>query len=107
MNSDLAAAIKRACSPSSFYWAFLGVSRQDASEEREVEIRINAATETVSTLEQPPGWTLERRDASLGAVFLRRKQRLTRQAVRGLIRDAITLAHEAGGTFQSWAHEPF
>ena len=107
MNSDLAAAIERACRPSSFYWAFLDVSGQDAREEREVEIRINATIETVGALEPPHGWTIARRDTALGAVFLRRKQRLTRQAVRDLIRDAILLAHEVDGRFQSWAHEPF
>jgi hypothetical protein len=107
MNSDLAIAIERACDPKSIYWAFLDVRGRDADKQHEVEIRINATTESVGTFEPPTGWTIARRDIALGAVFLRRKQRLTRRAVHELIRDAILLAHETGGRFQSWAHEPF
>jgi hypothetical protein len=107
MNGDLAAIIEHACGPNSIYWAFLDVSKQDPREDREVEIRINVTGETAAKLKPPSGWTIARRDTDLGAVFLRRKQRLTHQAVSDLIRDALLLAHDAGGTFQSWAHEPF
>lgn len=107
MSRDLDTVIELACSPSSIYWAFLDVSEEEVQEQREVEIRINAAHETVGTIEPPLGWRVARRDTDLGAIFLRRKQRLTSQAIRSLIRDALLLAHKAGGTFQSWAHEPF
>ena len=63
--------------------------------------------EDLDALQPPAGWTIARRDADLRAVFLRRKQRLTRQAVRDLITEAIVFAHQTGGRFQSWLHEPF
>jgi hypothetical protein len=39
-----------------------------------------------------------------GAIYLRRRQQLTADAVRGLITEMITLAHKFEGQFWSWIH---
>jgi hypothetical protein len=101
---DLAVRIQRACSPSSHYWLHLHTP-DDAELDHEVEIRIDIPVDVVFSSADAPQWRLAASKPKLGMVFLRRFQPLTRDAIGGMIAEAVTLAFKYGGRFHSWTHD--
>lgn len=100
----LVAAIERACRSSSRYWLHLH-RPGNAWLDHEVEIRIDVPPGVAASIAAVPDWRVAKVKADDGMLFLRRAQPLTRDAVRVLIADAVTLAHKFGGKFHSWTHE--
>jgi hypothetical protein len=100
----LAAAIERACRGSSRYWLHLHRPR-NASSDYEIEIRIDVPLGVAASITDVPHWRVAKVKPEVGMVFLRRFQPLTRDAVRGMIAEAVTLAFQYGGRFHSWTHE--
>jgi hypothetical protein len=102
--TELTAAIERACRPRSRFWVHLGRPR-NARLVQEVEIRIDVPVDVARAITDIVGWRIAETRPEVGMLFLRRLQPLTRDAVKTLIVDAITLAYEYGGQFHSWTHE--
>jgi hypothetical protein len=102
--TELTEAIERACRAGSRFWLHLGRPR-NVKLVQEVEIRIDVPVDIARTVTEIGGWRIAEVRPEVGMLFLRRLQPLTRDAVRTLIVDAITLAYEYGGQFHSWTHE--
>jgi hypothetical protein len=105
ISAALTQSIERACDPSSPYWAMYGHPK-NRKVDREIEIRIDVAEDLVPTFAPPNGWVVAKIKPDGGMIFLRRYQPITRPAVRALIVEAITLAHQHGGRFHSWMRDP-
>ena len=101
--AQLDAIVERSCAPESLYWSFRA-DEADRSAIHNVEIRINLDAADAAAFYTPVGWVLARRESD--AVFLRRRQSLSDQDVKILIGDALRIAWDRNGQFQSWLHAP-
>ena len=97
----LAAAIARVKDDTSLYWAFWDPA--DPAADQQVEIRLDLPDGGTAKLEPPPGWHIHEARPD-GSVFLRRRQRMSREAVAEMLIEALHLAASNGGRFHSWAH---
>ncbi|HTU00096.1 MAG TPA: hypothetical protein VMF58_18745 [Rhizomicrobium sp.] len=101
----LQAAITRMCSPDSFYWSCRDAEGLNLDESHEVETRLDIDPQRISTFAAPAGWKIVHTKPN-GMVFMRRKQPLTDEAVRGMFVEMLTIAVAHDGQFYSWMHEP-
>jgi hypothetical protein len=97
----LAAAIDAVNDGTSLYWAFW--ESADPAGDQQVEIRLDLSDGATAKFEPPPGWRIHE-VRSDGSVFLRRRQPMSREAVAGMLVEALRLAAANGARFHSWAH---
>lgn len=91
--------------PESPYWGFRDLDGLDPETEQDVEIRIDVPQDQMASLRGQSGWRVQLTESD-GTVYLRRKQKLTDEAVLALLVDALTLASAHSGRFHSWLHGP-
>ncbi len=103
VRDSLDVVLARATSPESPYWSFRDLEGADPSTEQWVETRLNLSPVAAQSFPGAAGWSVHQVDAD-GAVYLRRRQQLTDDAVHGLITEMVTLAHTRDGQFWSWIH---
>ncbi|OYX51800.1 MAG: hypothetical protein B7Y90_00295 [Alphaproteobacteria bacterium 32-64-14] len=102
-RDPLDVVLARAINPESLYWYSLDLQGADPSVEQWVEARLNLSSAAAQAFPGATGWAVHQVDTD-GAIYLRRRQQLTDDAVRGLISEMITLAHRYDGQFWSWIH---
>jgi hypothetical protein len=105
-SDRLKAAVARACSPDSYYWASRQDDGIDFAKSYEIEVRLDVDPRTASTFAAPSRWRLAHTKPDDGMVFLRRNQPLTDDALKAMFAEVLALAIERNGRFHSWIHAP-
>ncbi len=102
-RDPLEVVIARSTAEDSLYWHGRDLDGADPEIEQLIETRLNMSPERLATFSPPPGWTIHETDPD-GIVYMRRRQALTDDAVKGMITQMITVAYACDGQFWSWLH---
>jgi hypothetical protein len=107
------AALARVLSPDGLYWNYPGDDKDDPSEIRLVEVRVDTPLDQASVAQsimEQQGWhlALQPDDASdpIQRMYFRKTQSLLPQERTAMLTVALTAAHEADGKFWSWLDRP-
>jgi hypothetical protein len=105
--------LARVLDPEGLYWNYPGDDKDDPSQIRLIEVRVDAARDRASvarSLMEQDGWRLASQpdEASdpIQRMYFRKTQSLLPPDRKAMLTVALRAAHEADGKFWSWLDRP-